>query len=307
MKNSFRNVSAFDFEDIYTKAFFKRILALLLGQKEKTRLLSFDDVRQKIRCHDESYAGMRTVPVAAIRGSVGRFKDFDREFLPVKRGSKERWRRIDEAYYEDIVLPPVQLYKVGDIYFVKDGNHRVSVAKERGIAYIDAEVIETRCKVPLPANIQAEDLEEAGAHAFFLDWSQLDQLRPDHNLRVTVPGGYHDLEEHINVHRYSMQQQSEHEVALWDAVTGWYDDVYMSIVCMIREDKILDRFPKRTETDLYLWIMDHLYDLRRQYGDEIEPEQAVEDFVHHHPKASVFDAIRRRISPARSRRGTSHQ
>ena len=68
---------------------------------------------------------------------------------------------------------------------------------------------------------------------------------------------------------------------------------------LIREDKLLEKFPQRTETDLYLWITDRLYDLRRLYGDEVEPEAAVEDFVRHHAKASVFDAVRQRITSAR--------
>ena len=290
-----RSQSAMDFEDIYTRGFFKRILSLLTGRAEDAYLFSYDAVREKIRCHDESYAGMRTVPVDAIVGSLGRYKDFDRQFLPLRRQSKERWRSIDEAYYQDVVLPPVQLYKVGDVYFVKDGNHRISVAKEHGIAYVDAEVIETRCRVPLPAQIDADDLEEAGARALFLEWSRLDQLRPDQDVRVTVPGGYHDLEEHINVHRYYLGLERKADVPLWDAVTSWYDNVYMPVVHSIRDDKILDKFPKRSETDLYLWIMDRLYDLRQRYGDEVDAQEAVEDFMQHRAKTSVLGAMRQRI------------
>jgi hypothetical protein len=298
MINRHRSESAYDFESIYTRGFFKRILSLLTGRAKEARLFSYDDVREKIRCHDESYAGMREVPVDAIIGSVGRYKDFDREFLPLRRQSKERWRNIDEAYYLDVMLPPVQLYKVGDVYFVKDGNHRVSVAKERGIAFIDAEVIETRCQVPLPSHIDAEDLEEAGAHAFFLEWSRLGQLRPDQNVQVTVPGGYHDLEEHINVHRYYLGEERKQEVPLWDAVTSWYDNVYMPIVRLIREEKILEKFPKRTETDLYLWIIDNLHMLRKRYGDDVPADEAVDDFMRHHAKGSVLAAIRQRLVSA---------
>ena len=293
-----RTRSAQDFDDAYMRGFFKRILATLTGRTKETHLLSYEEVRSKIRCHDESYTGMKTVPVDAIIGSVGRYKDFDREFLPLRRQSKERWRRISEAYYQDIVLPPVQLYKVGDAYFVKDGNHRVSVAKEHGITYIDAEVIETRCKVPLTKDIDAEDLEEVGAQAFFLEWSRLDSLRPDQQVRVTVPGGYHELEEHINVHRYFLGLERQVEVPLWDAVASWYDNVYMPVVELIREENILSKFPQRTETDLYLWIMDHLYDLRQRYGDDVDAGDAMESFVQHHARRSIFDVLRQRLDEA---------
>jgi hypothetical protein len=296
-----RSDSAMDFENVYTRGFFRRILSLMTGRSDKTRLLSFDEVRKAIRCHDESYGGMQTVPVDAIVGSLGRYNDFDREFLPLRRQSKERWRSIDEAYYQDVVLPPVQLYKVGDVYFVKDGNHRVSVAKERGIAYVDAEVIETRCRVPIPTHIKVEDLEEAGEHALFLEWSQIDELRPEQDLDVTIPGGYHDLEEHINIHRHYLSQERKEAVPLWDAVAGWYDNVYMPIVREIRNEKILAHFPKRTETDLYLWIMEHLHELRKRYGDEIdagEADEVVSEFVRHRAKGAVLGAMRWRIKSA---------
>jgi hypothetical protein len=87
---------------------------------------------------------MRTVEVERITGSVGRYKDFDRSFLPRKMSMGERWNRVDSAYHEGVELPAVSLYKVGDEYFVVDGNHRVSVAKYHNVVAIDAEVVEIR-------------------------------------------------------------------------------------------------------------------------------------------------------------------
>ncbi len=285
-----------DFEDVYTRGFFKRIWSTLTGRADETRLLSYDEVRRKIRCSEESYAGMQSVPVSAIIGSVGRYNDFDRAFLPLRRQSKSRWRSINDAYHRDIPLPAIQLYKMGDAYFVKDGNHRVSVAKERGVAYLDAEVIETRCRVPLPADIAADDLEEAGARALFFEWSQLDRLRPDQTVRVTVPGGYHDLEEHINVHRYFLSQERKQDVPLWDAVASWYDTVYLPVIQEIRQAGILDRFPKRTETDVFLWVMDHLDELRKRRGPDVDADDAVEDFVRRQSGASLVDRLRRIVA-----------
>jgi hypothetical protein len=293
--NPHRAESAEDFEDVYTRGFFKKILAMLTGQTRDFYLLSYDEVSKKMHCHDESYSGIHSVPISAIVGSVGRYKDFDRAFLPLRRTSKERWRRIDQAFYEGVPLPAIQLYRVGDSYFIKDGNHRVSVARERGVVYIDAEVIETVCKSPVPAHIDADDLQDANEQAYFLEWSQLDQLRPDHTIRATIAGAYHDLEEHINVHQYYMSQQQKLEVALWDAVAGWYDSVYMPIVRLIREENMLEQFPRRTETDLYLWIMDRLNDLRQRYGSAVAPDDAVEDFMRRHEKASFLGAVRQRI------------
>lgn len=294
--NIYAPQTAADFEHAHNRAFFRKVIALLLGQKEQVKLLSFDDVKRKIKWSDESYIGLRSVPVNAIVGSVGRYKDFDREFLPVQRNTKQRWRSIDEAYYLDVTLPPVQLYKVGDVYFVKDGNHRVSVARERGVEFIDAEVIECHAKVPLSPDISAEDLEAIGEYADFLAWSKLDQLRPDQNIRFTIPGGYTRLREHISVHRYFLGIERKGPVSREEAVTSWYDNVYMPMVHLIREHKMLDKFPKRTEADLYLWIMDHLYFLKQRYGDRVDAGMAAADFVEQFAGPPLLRTLRRRLA-----------
>ena len=299
MKTSIATVEAqsqADYERAHNRAFINRVTALLLGRSEEIKLLSFSDVREKIGWDEESYIGLRTVPLDAIVGSVGRYQDFDREFLPRQRSTRSRWRRIDEAFHLDIYLPPVQLYKVGDVYFVKDGNHRVSVARERGAAFIDAEVIECRARVPLTAKVTAEDLESMGEYADFLEWSTLDRLRPEQSIRFTIPGGYAQLREHISVHRYYMGEQRRQAVPRTEAVAGWYDNVYMPVISLIRQHKILVRFPGRTEGDLYLWIMDHLYFLRQRHGAATDAEDAAADFVEHYARRSLFTAIRRQIA-----------
>jgi hypothetical protein len=108
------------------------------------RLLSFDEAKDALTRWTQGYLGMRTVEVEKITGSVGRFRDFDGDFLPLKKSLGDRWGRIDRAYHRGDELPAVSLYKVGDRYFVRDGNHRVSVARYHGVAAIDAEVVEIR-------------------------------------------------------------------------------------------------------------------------------------------------------------------
>ena len=285
-------LTARDFERAHNRAFFRKVLALLSRRTGETKLLSFDDVRQKISLTEESYIGLRTVPIDAIVGSVGRYKDFDREFLPIQRATRQRWRRVDKAHYQEIDLPPVQLYKVGDVYFVKDGNHRVSVAREQGVEFIDAEVIECRTKAPLTADVTVDDLNAIAEYVNFLEWSNLDQLRPDQDVRLSVPGGYARLKEHIEVHRYYLGEERGGPVPLKTAVASWYDNVYMPVVGLIREENILKKFPDRTETDLYLWIMDHLYFLKQRYGDRVDVEDAAMDFAERYGKQPLLDSLR---------------
>src|SRR5207249_10794535 len=112
--------------------------------------LSFEEVQRALPIHGQVYKGIQQVPLADIVGSVDRYQDFDRHFLPTQSFTRPRWESVDIANLTDVTLPPVQLYRVGDVYFVKDGNHRVSVAKEKGMEFIDAEVIECPTTVPLP-------------------------------------------------------------------------------------------------------------------------------------------------------------
>lgn len=294
--NFYQSQAAADFESAHHRAFLNKLRALLFGHPDETHLFSFEEVKRKIGWSEETYIGLRTVPVCSIIGSVGRYQDFDREFLPVQRATRQRWQSIDKAYYESIDLPPVQLYKVGDVYFVKDGNHRVSVARERGVEFIDAEVIECRAKVPVTADLKAEDLETMGEYAAFLKWSELDRLRPEQDIYFTIPGGYQQLREHISVHGYYMALEHNAPVSMEEAAASWYDDVYMPVVHLIREEHVLDRFPGRTEADLYLWVMDHLYFLRERDSDGVDAGEAVADFTEHFGRVSLLEAIRRRIT-----------
>jgi len=112
---------------------------------------SFDEVRRSLRAYNRVRRGVRAVDPEKIVGSVGRRGDFDRHFLPLRAGAGERWKRVDLAFYRDKVLPPVSLYKLGDAYFVEDGNHRVSVARFHGLPALDADVTEFR-----PARAEAQ-------------------------------------------------------------------------------------------------------------------------------------------------------
>ena len=274
------------------KAFWNEILSLLSGRPN--RLLSWDEVRDKLGIRGQVYRGMQTVPVDKIIGSVGRYRDFDRVFLPTQDRTADRWRSIARAHYDDVSLPPVKLYKIGDAYFVLDGNHRVSVARERGVEFVDAEVIEAGTRVPVTADLDAGDLEIKGEYTRFLERTRLDELRPDQRIEFTIGGGYDRLLEHIAVHRYFMGLERQRFILEDEAVCDWYDNLYLPLVRIIREKDVLADFPGRTEADLYLWIMDHQHYLRERFGPGVEAEQAAEHFADHYttrPIKRVLHAV----------------
>jgi len=129
-----------DFLRARRRAFFGRIAARLRGECD--RLLGFEEVRKAHRVLNQLCLGRRVVETSTIVGSVGRHRDFDRGFMPVKESLKRKWERVDRAFHGGEERPPVRLYKIGGCYFVEDGNHRVSVARYQGVEMIDAEVTE---------------------------------------------------------------------------------------------------------------------------------------------------------------------
>jgi len=269
-----------DYSDARRRAFWNEVLAFV--NRRPNRLLSWDEVRDKLGVRGQIYRGMQAVPVNKIIGSVGRYRDFDRAFMPVQGETANRWRSIARAHYDDVSLPPIKLYKVGEVYFVLDGNHRVSVAREQGREFIDAEVIEADTRVPVEADLDADDLEIKGEYARFLERTRLDELRPDQRIEFTIGGGYERLLEHIAVHRYFMGLEQDRPISEDEAVCDWYDNLYMPLVQIIREKGILTDFPGRTEADLYLWIMDHQHYLREQCGPALSTEEAAEHFAEHY-------------------------
>lgn len=266
-----------DFARLRSRAFLKDVLALVSGRRNS--LLSYDQVKEKLHIGGPIYRGVRTVEVAKIVGSVNRYRDFDRAFLPLNNRLANRWQRVDRAFYQDIDLPPVVLYKVGDVYFVVDGHHRVSVAREQGQQFIDAEVRECRVRVPVGPDLRPEDLEILGAKVEFLDRTGLDRIRPEARIELTVPDGYSRMLEHIAVHRYFMGLEQQRDIPDEEAVAHWYDTVYLPIVKVVRDRGVLEEFPGRMEGDLYLWVLDRQQFLH-DHGKELSPpEEAAEEYV----------------------------
>jgi len=124
------------------RAFFGRIAARVRGIRRRSGLLAFEEARRALRADNRLYLGRRVVEVSRIVGSVDRHREFDRGFMPARASMAERWKRVDRAFHRGVELPPVRLYKLGDAYFVEDGNHRVSVARYQGVEWIEAQVTE---------------------------------------------------------------------------------------------------------------------------------------------------------------------
>ncbi|UCF10576.1 MAG: hypothetical protein JSW65_02580 [Candidatus Bipolaricaulota bacterium] len=266
-----------DFERARRKADWNRIVAFFTGRP--SLLLPFDLVRSQIEVKSIAYAGTREIEIDKVIGSVNRYHDFDREFLPRSRDTGERWKSVRQAFDSPAGFPPIKVYQVGSAYFVVDGNHRLSVARRLGMKRIEAEVTEFRPNVPIDENTDIPALIVKAEYSDFLKRTRLDELRPEQWIEFTRPGRYATLLEHIEKRRYFLGLEASQAVPYEDAVVSWYDGLYRPLIELLHQEGLLERFPKRTEADLYVWITEHLYFLREQWGDEVGLDTATRDFV----------------------------
>jgi len=224
-------------------------------------LLSFNEVKDRLQLTQKVYRGRRTIKLEHIRGSVGRYHDFAAGFLPRNDSMRERWENVD-VFVSTHGEPPIEVYLVGEAYFVMDGNHRVSVSRQLGRKMIDAEVWEYTSPVELSSEADHNELLIKGEHTNFLELSQIANSFPDHNIAFTSPKGYHSLVYQLEIYRKGLEQTLGERVSLEDACAQWYEEVYRPAVTAIRESGVLDQFPERTEADLFIWVWNNQEDLK---------------------------------------------
>ena len=255
---------------------------LAASMRRPAHLASFDEVSRKLELSNVHYLGLRVVALNQIMGSVERYHDFNRAFLPRKDGLQPRWQRIDELVTAGHELPPIDLYKVGRAYFVRDGNHRVSVAKYHGARTIKARVWEFETDLPLEPGSDVDEVLCRSAHDAFLEQTHIDRLCPDLDIRLTQPHGYEVLLHEIEDFRRNVAQIDQRDVSFDEAVTLWCEMRYTPVVEIMARRFVLQEFPGRTETDLYLWLCRNNEELRERYGSAVLMEEAAEDLVKQH-------------------------
>jgi len=268
-----------DFSRARRRAFLRRVGSYLRRDPASNRLLSFDEVKRTLGVINQVYVGMRTVEVSKIVGSVGRHRDFDRAFLPSKPGLGERWKRIDQMMRRG-EIPPISLFKIGDAYFVNDGNHRVSVAHQQGIEMLVAEVTELRTRIPIDSALTARDLLHKLEYRHLLERLPVDRVLPEVKVDLSDVSDYRRLAAYVEAHGFRLSQLWRRYVSPEEVLRDWHEYSYRPISEMIREERVLKSFPNRTEMDLYIWILFHRERLALEGRDErISPEAAKDDIL----------------------------
>ncbi|WP_019816595.1 ParB N-terminal domain-containing protein [Saccharomonospora saliphila] len=239
-----------------------RLAAWLRGEPDDVNItLPFDEVVRALGTVDERRVGVRVIRLDSIVGSVDRGRDFDRRFRPTSGKVRQRWERLALASRRGESIPPIRVYRVGDLHFVIDGHHRVSVAHALGLTSIEADVTEVRTKLD-PTGIRYRgDLIVKDYRRLFLERVPLSgQARAE--VVLSEPWDYAELGEHVEAWGYRLMQD---EGAFLDRATvarRWYDDEYRPVVRMLREADLVGR---RTDAEAYLWVAGERYRLIRTH------------------------------------------
>jgi uncharacterized ParB-like nuclease family protein len=247
--------AAEDFDAARFRAFRRAVRNALTGRAR--RLVELDSVLEAAGAEGRSFGGVQEIPIDRIVGtaaSPAKASDFDPAFLPATRRLRDRWTRVYTAMVEGDELPPIDVYRVGEGYYVIDGHHRVSVARSIGRDTINARVIDVQTRAPLGTHVDAEELLKAAEYAQFLDSTQLHRLRPEARLECSRLGRYDEIFKHILGHQYFLGLERGHQVSLPEAAASWYDTVYIPIAKTIRRHKVLEQLPGWTEADVYVEV-----------------------------------------------------
>ncbi|WP_457552754.1 Lrp/AsnC ligand binding domain-containing protein [Desulfobacula sp.] len=255
----------------------KKYLKQLFGKKDTacdSHIKSFADNQHKEEAYDERQLGIQAVPLDKIIGSVGRYKDFNRQFRLKKNRPSARFERVKEAFKKKIKLPPITLYQIKNEYYVLDGNHRVSAAKKLGYEFIDAMITEF-----LPSKNTLENIIYR-EKAAFLDKTEL----PD-TIQLTEVGQYNRLLKQVDEHHGFLMKtnnvQMDDQIDYLAAAMDWYKTIYNPLAVIIKNSRLDRHFPGRTNSDLYTYISYHQWEKgkEREYGigiDQLIPKHMEE-------------------------------
>jgi hypothetical protein len=224
-------------------------------------ILPFDEVVSALGRLQERDAGLKVVPIDAIVGTVDRTRGFDRHFRPTTPQVRARWERIATAMRRGEAMPPVDLYKVGEAYFVKDGHHRVSVARALGHDVIDARVVEVVTRVGAGADLQVGDLPLKSHERVFFERVPLPR---DARLRVrpSDPWALAELAEGIEAWGWRWTQEHGRVMDRKELARRWYEEEYVPVVTLLRD---ADMLGSGTEADAYQRVGADRYRLLRTH------------------------------------------
>jgi hypothetical protein len=261
-----------DFLRARRRAMVGRLAARLRGEPDDVGIvLPYDEVLEALGFVSERWVGLRVVALDAIIGSVGRGRDFDRRFRPTSARVRSRWEQIAAAMRRGDSLPPVSLHQIGELYFVEDGHHRVSVARALGHSDIDANVTEVITRVGAEKTITLADLPMKGHERVFFERVPLaGDARGE--VRLSDPWDYARLAEGVEAWGFRLSQERGEHIEREETADLWLKTEYRPVVAMLRD---ADMIRGCTDTEAYMRVASERYRLLRTHRWDEEVIQHV--------------------------------
>jgi hypothetical protein len=230
-------------------------------------ILPFEEVVEALGYRGERYVGLQVIPLDSIVGSVDRSRDFDRRFMPTTGRVRSRWERIATAMRRGEEIPPIDVYRIGELHFVKDGHHRVSVARALGFKVIDAYVTEVLTAVGADREITLKDLPLKSHERLF--WERV-PLPPEERKRIQLSDEwrYASLAEGVEAWGFRLMQSRREFMTREEVAEAWFREEYVPVVEMLKEADLIGR---GTETEAYMRVATLRYLLLRthEWDDEV--------------------------------------
>jgi hypothetical protein len=261
-----------DVENDFLRARRRQVLARLAHRLRREPddvniILPFGEVVAALGMRGERHLGVRTIKLDSVVGTVDSHRDFDRRFRPTSARVRERWERVALAQRRGESMPPIEVYRIGELHFVRDGHHRVSIALARGERTIEADVTEIRTVLPAKGIERRGDLVVRGYERMFLDRVPLPPPSRD-RITVTDPWGYAELSEAIEAWGFRAMQHEHRFMDRREVAQRWFAEEYVPVVRMLKEAHLLGT---GTETDAYLRVARERYRLMRthEWNDDV--------------------------------------
>jgi len=253
-------------------------------------LLSYDEVQSELRSHRYTFCGLHTIDLESVVGSQGRWRDFSRDFQALPQ-HQQRIQSLAEAGAE-VQGRPIEVYRLDQVYFIRDGHHRVALARSRGQAHIQALVTEVEVRAPLTAEMEQEQVLQAAQLSHFLQETNLDQHAPNSDFSVSRPGLHEVLMQHIEVHRYYLGCRYHRPFSLIESAASWHDLVYQPVQEALQLSGARREFPQRTAVELYLWVAYHREHMR-ELGQELQDLEVARGLVEQFSERPGFSLWKR--------------
>jgi uncharacterized protein DUF4032 len=255
-----------DAKSDFARARRRRVLARLAhrlrgGPSDVDLILPFEEVVEALGRRGERHLGLQTIPLDSIVGTVDRTRGFDRSFRPTSGQVRKRWERIAKAQRQGEAMPPIQVYRIGGMHFVKDGHHRVSVARAQGRRDIEAYVTEVITAVDPDRELRLADLPLKSHERVFFERVP---LPPEARGRIQLsdPADYAELAEGVEAWGFRAVQACGEMMSREEVAEAWFREDYVPIVEALHEAEMVG---EESQTEVYMRVLGERYLLTRKH------------------------------------------